>query len=156
MDLAEAADAEVLGQLLGRPRRHPDLPAEGVDRLDGRHEVVVAGDEHRDVERPDRRVLDDVGDEPRVHALLGRVFVVAAARRASPGAAYARLALDEVAGPELEALQEAFDQGRRVGGETDVVVGPAEDRGRATHGVGEDRKSTRLNSSHVAISYAVF
>src|SRR6266508_4695824 len=29
-------------------------------------------------------------------------------------------------------------------------------RGRASHGPRRDRKSTRLNSSHVAISYAVF
>src|SRR5437660_3056048 len=40
----------------------------------------------------------------------------------------------------------------RVGeGRGDRVVGPG-----SGYGSGEDRKSTRLNSSHVAISYAVF
>src|SRR5215208_7923716 len=34
--------------------------------------------------------------------------------------------------------------------------GPAERPARADRHVREDRKSTRLNSSHVAISYAVF
>src|SRR5690625_8041242 len=33
---------------------------------------------------------------------------------------------------------------------------PAWNAGSITAGTGEDRKSTRLNSSHVAISYAVF
>src|SRR5690606_39629261 len=35
-------------------------------------------------------------------------------------------------------------------------TGLAEFSGKWAHGVGVDRKSTRLNSSHVKISYAVF
>src|SRR5690242_21736118 len=41
--------------------------------------------------------------------------------------------------------------GRRVGG---VIVHPASDERQRR--VGADRKSTRLNSSHMSISYAVF
>src|SRR5207253_8490859 len=38
---------------------------------------------------------------------------------------------------------------------TTTLTGPLADQS-ALHGEGRDRKSTRLNSSHVAISYAVF
>src|SRR5256885_8612937 len=39
-----------------------------------------------------------------------------------------------------------------------IVIRPARQRlrTRARHGVAADRKSTRLNSSHLVISYAVF
>src|SRR5437870_8100542 len=37
-----------------------------------------------------------------------------------------------------------------------AVAGPAQVVRRQHHALLEDRKSTRLNSSHVAISYAVF
>src|SRR3989442_2354040 len=37
-----------------------------------------------------------------------------------------------------------------------IVGGPARFRGRPVMVIGQDRKSTRLNSSHVRISYAVF
>src|SRR5690349_23405005 len=56
---------------------------------------------------------------------------------------------------EGELLAEGFvgfqilRQGRQPGIEGDVIEGPAHQRE-------EDRKSTRLNSSHVEISYAVF
>src|SRR3712207_8760356 len=43
------------------------------------------------------------------------------------------------------------DDGRRVDGDRDLVAGRVLAVGR-----GEDRKSTRLNSSHANISYAVF
>src|SRR5436853_3094260 len=45
------------------------------------------------------------------------------------------------------------------GGLADVVLGGEEGQpgqGAGGLGVGEDRKSTRLNSSHLGISYAVF
>src|SRR5690349_23913205 len=42
--------------------------------------------------------------------------------------------------------------GRGVGGDRDRAAGAGDGRG----GRPEDRKSTRLNSSHVEISYAVF
>src|SRR5688500_20250273 len=50
--------------------------------------------------------------------------------------------------------------GRIVGDRRDVPFGdgPADDLGKAClgHRLGQDRKSTRLNSSHLVISYAVF
>src|SRR5438067_6100839 len=65
-----------------------------------------------------------------------------------------RRSSDLVAGFEILALARDDDE----------AVGPAESgdgAGVFAHGVGgevggEDRKSTRLNSSHVSISYAVF
>src|SRR2546430_12134406 len=42
------------------------------------------------------------------------------------------------------------------GTEADALVGRQSRRGRGAAGHGEDRKSTRLNSSHSQISYAVF
>jgi hypothetical protein len=73
--------------------------------------------------------------QPRVDALLGRVLVVAAARRTAPRAAHAQLTLDEISRPQLEPLQEAFDQRRRVGRHADVVVSAREDRARAPDGL---------------------
>src|SRR4029453_95596 len=55
------------------------------------HEVVGARHEHGGVEGADRRVLDDVRHQPRVDTLLGRVLVVAAARRTAPRAAHSQL-----------------------------------------------------------------
>src|SRR5438270_6548759 len=59
---------------------------------------------------------------------------------------------------------QAFDQGRvcsyvasmrcHVAGETIILVGGRRHKNR--HGPDRDRKSTRLNSSHSQISYAVF
>src|SRR5437870_7352562 len=43
-----------------------------------------------------------------------------------------------------------------VGAEKRVDVDPHQSAGNAPGGKMRDRKSTRLNSSHVAISYAVF
>jgi len=135
MNLSEAAHAQILRQVVGRPRRHPHLPAQRVHRFDRRDEIVVARDQHGRVERADRGVVDHLGDEPRVHALLGRVLVLHIARRAVPGASYAQLALDEIARAELEPFQEAFDQGRRVRRHPDVVVGTREDRAGAADGL---------------------
>src|SRR5690625_2179922 len=62
---------------------------------------------------------------------------------------------------EVLCLPHAFGRGLRIPGQS-LGVGVLEraDQGRGEHGdIGEgevDRKSTRLNSSHVAISYAVF
>src|SRR5690606_41358025 len=61
---------------------------------------------------------------------------------------------------DLGAVEQALgvflqaEDGRAV----DRVVGPHALKGAATvvQGVGQDRKSTRLNSSHVKSSYAVF
>src|SRR5262249_24688460 len=82
-------------------------------------------------------VLGAVGEGARVDWLRVRVLVVGAARRTAPGAAHAQLALDEVARTELEALEEALDQRRRVGRHADVVVRAREDRAGAADGLGE-------------------
>src|SRR5690606_41758010 len=47
-------------------------------------------------------------------------------------------------------------RGDLAGAGRGAVVGDLHDDGVAAQGVLEDRKSTRLNSSHVKISYAVF
>src|SRR5262249_15370686 len=60
---------------------------------------------------------------------------VGAARRTAPATAHAQLALDEVAGPELEALEKALDQRRRVGRHADVVVRAREDRAGSADGL---------------------
>src|SRR2546422_7926951 len=43
-----------------------------------------------------------------------------------------------------------------VGRDEETGVGPSEERGLVVQGFERDRKSTRLNSSHGYISYAVF
>src|SRR5438874_8361977 len=53
--------------------------------------------------------------------------------------------------PYTTLFRSPLDTGHLVG----QVVGRHQPRGRLHHHVG-DRKSTRLNSSHVEISYAVF
>src|SRR5207249_3098669 len=61
-----------------------------------------------------------------------------------------------------EALDVVTARGRVPGAGVRVHEPPTggeprpHERGPALHGRGEDRKSTRLNSSHVSISYAVF
>ena len=55
-------------QVVGRPRRDPYLAAQRVHRLDRRHEIVVARDQHGRVEGADGRVVDHLRDEPRVHS----------------------------------------------------------------------------------------
>src|SRR5690606_41042702 len=76
-----------------------------------------------------------------------------------------RFALDDRAGQlAVDEIDEALQD--RVGPQQDARVGSGDARlGRhrgslveLQHGVGftQDRKSTRLNSSHVKISYAVF
>src|SRR5205085_12306251 len=45
---------------------------------------------------------------------------------------------------------------RRAGGASRLMPGPSAPRRRGAFGFREDRKSTRLNSSHSQISYAVF
>src|SRR5439155_6944592 len=78
-----------------------------------------------------------------------------------------------VDGREVDRLVEVAGARRRIAakGEDDVLLFQVADRQRETDGMRElradadrarheavlrDRKSTRLNSSHVAISYAVF
>src|SRR5690606_42165547 len=75
--------------------------------------------------------LDGLREEPDVHALVADerdLVVVGGHLLASP----------------------AVDHRHALGAE------PARDRGGVDGGVPQDRKSTRLNSSHVKISYAVF
>src|SRR5258705_1652926 len=75
-------------------------------------------------------------------------------------AAFARIRSIEGAFVKLDALAEAFDKAesvmvhRRFHHLQDMIgigMGGARDEGRSG-----DRKSTRLNSSHLGISYAVF
>src|SRR5690625_6233109 len=70
------------------------------------------------------------------------------------------LDLASALGPADGGVDDADLQGDRgvfemVTGEVTSVV-DVESVGHAAHRPGRDRKSTRLNSSHVAISYAVF
>src|SRR3712207_8454267 len=62
-----------------------------------------------------------------------------------------RRRLGEVGAHRLEDL--ADESGRRPGGHDELAARP-EDAGELPRG--RDRKSTRLNSSHANISYAVF
>src|SRR5256885_8189206 len=61
-----------------------------------------------------------------------------------------RLVLPRPTVPERQA------HSRRVAAEDGARASPALAVGRPTVPVGADRKSTRLNSSHLVISYAVF
>src|SRR5688500_8026871 len=128
VDVSEAPHPQIGRELLGRPRGDPDLLAEGVDSLHRGHEVVVARDEHRRVVGAVGRVVNEVGHQPGVDALLGRVLVLAAAHVTAPGPAHARLPLHEVAGAKLEALEERLDERRRPRRDADVVVRAAEHR----------------------------
>src|SRR5690606_37621459 len=88
-----------------------------------------------------------VGDDLAVAAVVGGGAVAPAVLLGEGG--------DALAAPPVEAgvVAEVDEQGGQVGGgpvEFDAQVG---DRGA---GQAQDRKSTRLNSSHVKISYAVF
>src|SRR5690554_7481610 len=56
---------------------------------------------------------------------------------------------------ELERLQEELERYRQSHPETGEFIGPKKWRLMGKYRE-EDRKSTRLNSSHVRISYAVF
>src|SRR5690606_40008461 len=74
-----------------------------------------------------------------------------------------RVELDPGADLERDALAEASPggrrgarRGRRVGRGRGGGGGDGGGGGGGGDGGGEDRKSTRLNSSHVKISYAVF
>src|SRR5699024_11739565 len=64
-------------------------------------------------------------------------------------------ALAESVRPASDELGDRFDG---CGQQLALVGGPVRDAllGRPSHDVDLDRKSTRLNSSHVSISYAVF
>ena len=126
--MTEASHPQVLRQLVGRPRRHPHLLAERVHRLNGGHEVVVARDEDSRVEGVRGGVVDQVRDQAGVHAFLGRVLVLLPAPGTAPRTTHPRLALDEVPGSELESLQEALDERRRIRRDADVVVGAGEER----------------------------
>src|SRR5262245_649338 len=97
VNLPEAAHAQVLREIVSRPGRNPHLAAQRVDRFDRRHEIVVARDQHGRIEGADGSVVNHLGDEPRVDALLGGVLVVDAARRTAPRTAHPELPLDEVA-----------------------------------------------------------
>src|SRR5690625_6177479 len=98
-------------------------------------------------------------------ARRGRCGCVIGNRRARFSIFYFILALLLVLGLNYLAGQQGTTQipysdlkARIAAGEvSEVTIGPELIRARAAPGVTEgDRKSTRLNSSHVAISYAVF
>src|SRR5437660_5753494 len=59
------------------------------------------------------------------------------------------------AGADLDRLHGRQGRGDQGDLRAEAAAEQEEDTGNAAH-AGEDRKSTRLNSSHVAISYAVF
>src|SRR5919109_2710904 len=132
MDVPEAPHAQIGRELLRRPRRHPHLLAERVHRLHRRHEIIVARHENGRVVGPIGRVVDEVGHETGIHALLGRVLVLAAAHVAAAGPPHAGLPLHEIPRAELETLEEGLHQRRSAGGHTDVVVGATEHRAAAT------------------------
>src|SRR5438874_8283099 len=56
----------------------------------------------------------------------------------------------------LEEARHSFHIGRVTDEGTDARSFDRRGTGRRCHGMARDRKSTRLNSSHVEISYAVF
>src|SRR5579871_289153 len=61
--------------------------------------------------------------------------------------------------PFLESDPVILDADSHFGGDyldADTLLKMARERGYSTAAIGKDRKSTRLNSSHVEISYAVF
>src|SRR3712207_8583270 len=68
-----------------------------------------------------------------------------------PAPAFAAVARDRVALPHR-----AFDDGGREVEARDVLAFEVRRFGRHAVNFGQDRKSTRLNSSHANISYAVF
>src|SRR5690625_2623060 len=103
----------------------------------------------------------------RLPTALGKrvIPLPAASSVPAPCAARARTALAEwaVQPPVLQRLGQvtALDPGlsRQVGNGPGQLENPVIGSGRQPHserGLLQDRKSTRLNSSHVAISYAVF
>src|SRR5439155_25141428 len=98
----------------------------GLGRLPG---GAQAGDAGQQRQRRRAALLARVVHQPLAHELLDRGGTAAAAALAPPGA-------EQLADHELRVERAAYSQqlARRA----------------------EDRKSTRLNSSHVAISYAVF
>src|SRR2546426_6373654 len=53
------------------------------------------------------------------------------------------------------AGRRAEERSRRAARQSNVLAG-GDLPGRGAHGAARDRKSTRLNSSHLVISYAVF
>src|SRR5262249_58400699 len=117
----------------GAPGAPPPLLPRRVQGLDRRHEVLVTGDQHGRVERVVGGELDQIGHQPRVHALLRRVLVGGATRRAPTAPSHSRLALDEVSRTQLEALQESFHHGRRIPGDAHVVVRAGERGRRSAH-----------------------
>src|SRR5690625_6513881 len=103
----------------------------------------------------------DRGDEQDVAAPAG-----AHGRQQGPGDAHGAEHVDVVhalpvvqirLGGGLDAQRAAGDVDDRVQGATEQLVHALDQAcDRVVVGDVEDRKSTRLNSSHVAISYAVF
>src|SRR3712207_6882053 len=65
---------------------------------------------------------------------------------------------DGVDGPQVRlfAVVRGAGDGELLARQAEGVGGPREDERQRLEGLGQDRKSTRLNSSHANISYAVF
>src|SRR5690606_6395730 len=127
---------------------------------------------HRGVDRADHAVAaepcDLAGDAFDV-VVAGREQVVEPRHEPGVDRVHARLGGDERAGGRLaDAAVDAVAQGTGADRGIEAVARRAAERrdertvaeelAGVGHGVdvGEDRKSTRLNSSHVKISYAVF
>src|SRR2546426_5401126 len=58
--------------------------------------------------------------------------------------------------PPPEPMLRPLELRHEISEDVPVVPGPGARLGMVLHGENRDRKSTRLNSSHLVISYAVF
>src|SRR5437899_1315057 len=141
----------------GAPRSpYPELGHLGVER----HRV-----ERLDQAEHAHRVA--LGVEAGIERVVRRLHVIGARRRDRVGERQALLAARvvhrqllalhverEALGALAEALRRALDA---LGEQVAEALAPADHVDEPDHGVGvADRKSTRLNSSHLGISYAVF
>src|SRR5207249_7145778 len=128
-------------------RRQPSLELLPVGTGDVGVDVEVVGDFGHEIERPER----DAGREKRFD---GRLASEATTLRAG-GQAYFE-AGRHLPGTLLELVQEELVLERQIAdaAHRSLIARVGEhQRNLQTH---TDRKSTRLNSSHVSISYAVF
>src|SRR4051812_49934389 len=86
-------------------------------------------------------------------SIIGKVATGASLSRDEAASAFDAVMSGEATPSQMGGLLMAL----RVRGETvDEITGSAISRPPICEGVASDRKSTRLNSSHMSISYAVF
>src|SRR5437773_3397892 len=123
--------------------RRDGVGQRGVRRLVG--EILLAGEEPH--ERP-ALLRDVVADRPAQHRIAGLERVEDRARRGDTLDVELHLTVDVRERPQMRREHDPDDHGN-VWTSTDTTDG----RSRT---MGVDRKSTRLNSSHITISYAVF